>query len=85
MNAIRILSIVTVSSLLTFGAFAVSEAPKAPPAPVGKKAQCCVRATTDNKTCTHACCVEAAKANKNCERCGGTNTAEAPAPEKSKS
>jgi hypothetical protein len=82
MKAIRVLGILAFGALLALGVYAANDAPKAP-APVGKKAQCCVRAATDDKTCTHACCVEAAKANKNCERCGGTNTAEAPAPGKS--
>ena len=83
MKAIRTLGILAFGSLIALGAaFAATDAPKAP-APVGKKAQCCVRAATDDKACSHACCVEAAKANKNCEKCGGTNTAEAPAPGKS--
>ncbi len=82
MKATPLFSALLIGSLLTFGAFAATEAPKAP-APVGKKAACCVRATTDSKTCAHPCCVDAAKANKNCERCGGTNTAESPAPGKS--
>ncbi len=81
MKTLRILTVVALGSLLSFGLFAANDAPKAP---AGKKAQCCVRAAADNnKACTHPCCVEAAKANKNCERCGGTNTADAPAPGKS--
>lgn len=82
MKATSLLSALLISSLLAFGAFAANEGSKAS-APAGKKAACCVRATTDNKTCAHPCCVEAAKTKKNCERCGGTNTAEAPAPGKS--
>jgi len=76
MKLTKTLSALFVGSLLTFAAFAATEAPKAP---AGKVAGCCAKAAGEQKTCGHACCVEAAKANKNCEKCGGTNTVAAPA------
>ena len=41
-----------------------------------KPGKCCVKATSEGKTCTHACCVEAAKAGNNCTKCGGSGKIE---------
>jgi hypothetical protein len=54
-----------VATLFSGAAFA------ADPAPVAKKAGCCVKAEKAGHECDHECCVAAAKDGKNCEKCGG--------------
>ncbi len=66
---------VFIALLLGSGTLLTAETPKEKSFP-GTPGGCCVRATSDGKTCAHPCCVEAAKLSKNCEKCGGTNTAD---------
>ena len=56
-----------VGSLLATGlAFGAEKAKEA------KVANCCAKASKDDKACGHECCVAAAKEGKNCEKCGGS-------------